>query len=337
MAFITKGSITVATDTVDYIMRPSSVPFDDMSLWEFLEQTEKVRRTSTECKNEQSDDESWDATMIVQRRAYTCRLRRAFADQSHPQYNMHELCLRNKRVVPVLLGESIPLPRKSDWRMEEFCRVMLLLFRPWRSVSSLLSGFSCWTEAFDAYHFKEHVLPLIDNFAVELECKDSRDFHRSQYLTGKQKVGSGPVSLSVSTSPNDIELLHNALEEDSDLDDAHYLDDNIDAEVDDCELSISEMLEDEKQIVTMTRALWDNRTHLEVIASDSSVVFQVTSQHCQTIKEHGIYMALQRKRKHHHISLNLLSMICLNGQVSVCAQRQQCRASDFTRVYGTHL
>jgi len=67
MAFITKGSITVATDTVDYIMRPSFAPFDDMSLWEFVEQTEKVRKTSTECQNEQSDDESWDAMTVVQR------------------------------------------------------------------------------------------------------------------------------------------------------------------------------------------------------------------------------------------------------------------------------
>lgn len=79
--------------------------------------------------------------------------------------------------MPVLVGESIPLPRNSDIWMEEFTRVMLLLYRPWRRVSSLLEGFSCWTEAFDAYEFKDHLMRLIENFTVELECKDSRDVH----------------------------------------------------------------------------------------------------------------------------------------------------------------
>jgi len=200
-------------------------------------------------------------------------------------------------MVPVLLGESIPLPHKSDWQMEEFTWAMLLLFCPWRTVSSLLSGFSCWTEAFDACHFKKHLLALIDNFSVELECKDSKDFHRSLYLTGKQKMGTALVSLPISTTSNDIELLHDALEEDSDLDDARYLDVEINAEVNDSEPSIFQMPEDEMEILTMTRALWENSTHLEAGASNPCLVFQVTNQLRQRIKEHGVYMALQRKRK----------------------------------------
>ena len=87
MAYLTKGSIAVSTDTLDYIMRPSSAPFDDMCLWEFLEQTEKVRRISTEQQDADSDDEEWDATTVAPCRAYTRRWRRPFADQCHPQYN----------------------------------------------------------------------------------------------------------------------------------------------------------------------------------------------------------------------------------------------------------
>ena len=48
IAYVSRGSITVATDTLDYIMRPLLAPFDELSLWEFLEQTEKVKRSSTE-------------------------------------------------------------------------------------------------------------------------------------------------------------------------------------------------------------------------------------------------------------------------------------------------
>ena len=177
MAYVSRGSITVATDTLDYIMCPSAAPFNDMSLWEFLEQTEKVKRSTTSRTDEQSDEEVSIETLTSERRAYTRRKRCLFSDQSHPQFNTHELCLRNKHVVPVLIGESIPLPHYSDIRLEEFSRAMLLLFRPWRRISSLLDVFSCWTEAFDAYKFKDRLSKLIDNFTVELECKDSRDTH----------------------------------------------------------------------------------------------------------------------------------------------------------------
>ena len=288
MAYITKGSITVSTDTLDYIMRPSSAPFDDMSLWQFLEQTEKVRKTSTERHVEWNDEETWDATMVAPRRAYTRRWRRPFADQSHPQYNTHELCLRNKHVVPVLLGESIPLPRNSDWRMEMFTRGMLLLFCPWRRVSTLLNGFSCWTEAFDAYQFKEHLSDLIDNFSVELECKDARDFHRSQYLTEKQKVVTVSVTFPVSDALNDLELLHDALEEDLDLDEARNLELNVDTDVAECNSSMTEMPDDEKEILAMTHVLWINTMPSESVESDRNLVFRVTDQHLLRIKEHGI-------------------------------------------------
>lgn len=297
MAYITKGSITVSTDTLDYIMRPSSAPFDDMSLWEFLEKTEKVRRTSTEQQEADSDDEEWDGATVRPCRAYTRRWRRPFADQCHPQYNTHELCLRNKHVVPVLLGESIPLPLNSDWRREAFSRAMLLLFCPWRRVSSLWNGYSCWTEAFDGYHFKERFSRLIENFCVELECKDSRDFHRTQYLTKKQKMAAGSVVFPVGDDCNDLEHLHVALEEDSDLDEARNLDDDIDTDVDDCEPSMTEMPEDEMEILTMTRALWIKPTGSETTGTDPCLVFRVTDQDMLRIKEHGVYMALQRKRK----------------------------------------
>ena len=57
MAYVSRGSITVATDTLDYIMCPSAAPFNEITLWEFLEQTEKVKRSSAECVLQQSDEE----------------------------------------------------------------------------------------------------------------------------------------------------------------------------------------------------------------------------------------------------------------------------------------
>ncbi|KAI5988683.1 hypothetical protein F5J12DRAFT_728072, partial [Pisolithus orientalis] len=84
-------------------------------------------------------------------------------------------------VIPVLIGNLIPLPHKLDVNMEQFSHVMLLLFRPWKKPSELLNNFSCWTEAFDAYHFSNSLSQVISNFLIEMECKDARDGQRARY------------------------------------------------------------------------------------------------------------------------------------------------------------
>ena len=297
MAYLTKGSITVATEMLDYIMRPCSMPFDEMSLCEFLEQTDKVRKLSKEVNDEQSDSEQCDDLTVGDRQPYTRRLRRPFLDQSHPQFNTHEICLHNKLVIPVLVGDSIPLPLQSDLRMEEFSRAMLLLFCPWRTVLSLIHGYSCWTEAFDAYSFKDRLAQLIDNFTVELECKDSRDSHRSEYRNRNQVVEVGSAAFPVNSGLNDLEHLHDALEEDSNLDDPNCLQDNIDIDDIDYEPSKAAIPEDEKEMLIMTRELWKSPIRLDGNPYDPSLVFQVTDHHLQKIKQHGNYMAAQRKRK----------------------------------------
>ncbi|KIO03801.1 hypothetical protein M404DRAFT_69616, partial [Pisolithus tinctorius Marx 270] len=52
---------------------------------------------------------------------------------------------------------------------------MLLLFCTWQTLSNLLCGYSCWTEAFDAYQFGASASSIISNFLIELECRDARD------------------------------------------------------------------------------------------------------------------------------------------------------------------
>lgn len=162
-----QGSLSVVSDTLDYLMRPSASPFNSMSLWQFLKQTMKVRCTqgNEETTPEILTGDGGDSTVsTTERLAYCCRFRASFADDTHPQYYTHELCIRNTFMVPVLIGDSIPLPWKSDRRMEEFSRAMLLLFQPWRKPSDLLRSFSCWTEAFDAYEFPETSSQMISNF-----------------------------------------------------------------------------------------------------------------------------------------------------------------------------
>ena len=297
MAYVSKGSITVVTDTLDYIMRPSTTPFEEMSLWEFLEQTEKVKRPTSEHEHAQTDENLETLIVDTERRPYTRRLRRVFSNQSHPQYNTHELCLCNKFVVPVLIGESIPLPRSSDVQLEEFSHAMLLLFRPWRKISSLIDGFSCWTEAFDVFEFKDRLSQLIDNFTIELECKDSRDTHRAEYHSRKQQLSSTSNTIPVVSDFYDLELLHEALEEDSDLDDARYLLDDFDANNHEHSSAISEIADDEKEILCLKKALWNESSVTQEVEVVPSNVFQVSDEHEPTLSTHNTYMSIQRKRK----------------------------------------
>jgi len=87
---------------------------------------------------------------------------------------------------------------------------------------------------------------------------------------------------------NDLELLHDALEEDLDLDEARNLELNVDTDVAECNSSMTEMPDDEKEILAMTHVLWINTMPSESVESDRNLVFRVTDQHLLRIKEHGI-------------------------------------------------
>lgn len=43
---ISSGKLVVVSDMLDYRMRPVEHPFDEMNLWEFVEQTRKVSHTA---------------------------------------------------------------------------------------------------------------------------------------------------------------------------------------------------------------------------------------------------------------------------------------------------
>ncbi|KAH7920571.1 hypothetical protein BV22DRAFT_987198, partial [Leucogyrophana mollusca] len=76
---------------------------------------------------------------------------------------------------PVLLADAFPRPDRGEEELEQFCQVMLLLFKPWRDISDLKGDCLNWKCAYDAYSFPPHLSKLIHNMNVENECKDARD------------------------------------------------------------------------------------------------------------------------------------------------------------------
>ncbi|KAI0309046.1 hypothetical protein OF83DRAFT_1043976, partial [Amylostereum chailletii] len=105
-----------------------------------------------------------------------------FASARHPQYETYvsKLCRPEKALVPELCGPRIPRSDRSSEEHLAFHRVMLILFKPWRTLNDLKSVGQTWTQAFESYSFPDHLLQIIRNIHIEHECRDARDTYESE-------------------------------------------------------------------------------------------------------------------------------------------------------------
>ncbi|KAK0437115.1 uncharacterized protein EV420DRAFT_1252861, partial [Desarmillaria tabescens] len=78
--------------------------------------------------------------------------------------------------VPVPLGASIPRRDKEEV-YPCYCRLMLILFKPWTSASDLQNAGESWSDAFERFHTicARNVLSVINNMQIMHECHDSHD------------------------------------------------------------------------------------------------------------------------------------------------------------------
>ncbi|KAJ3772893.1 hypothetical protein FB446DRAFT_642748, partial [Lentinula raphanica] len=85
------------------------------------------------------------------------------------------------RRVPVPIGPAIPRRDRPDV-FERYSRLMLILFKPWRTHSDLRKPGQCWSESFIQFrnNCSLRVKSSMDNMQVLHECKDSRDDHFEQ-------------------------------------------------------------------------------------------------------------------------------------------------------------
>lgn len=98
---------------------------------------------------------------------------------NHPDFHLkYTKPLSNFRV-PVLIGPSIP-HRDHPEIYEQYCKIMLMLFKPWRLPSDLKSHSQMWSDAFAC--FRSSCRPdllqiLMENMQFLHECKDCHDDH----------------------------------------------------------------------------------------------------------------------------------------------------------------
>ncbi|KAG1748993.1 uncharacterized protein EDB91DRAFT_1047353, partial [Suillus paluster] len=70
------------------------------------------------------------------------------------------------------------MPRRDQEPMyPKYCRLMLILFKPWRSISDLKQTMQSWTESFESFKHtcNDKVIAILNNMQILHECKDSRD------------------------------------------------------------------------------------------------------------------------------------------------------------------
>ncbi|CAM4822210.1 unnamed protein product [Rotaria magnacalcarata] len=105
----------------------------------------------------------------------------------HPQSSSHILIKRANPVVPVLLGPQIPRREREDTR-ERYCRVLLTLFVPWRSVNDLCALQQTWSQALEVRKLEiaADALKIIENIQLLHECKNDRDEHLHQVIAEAQ-------------------------------------------------------------------------------------------------------------------------------------------------------
>jgi hypothetical protein len=89
--------------------------------------------------------------------------------------------------VPILYGPQIPRCDRDDTR-ERYCRALLTLFVPWRTVADLCDVEQTWEEAFQA---RKNLISIrswniIENIQLLHECKKDRDEHFLQVIAEAQ-------------------------------------------------------------------------------------------------------------------------------------------------------
>jgi hypothetical protein len=95
--------------------------------------------------------------------------------------------------VPVPVGPALPR-RDSELLRAKYCRLMLILFKPWRVSADLRNVDESWADAFNTFMngCNEATKRILNNMQVLHECKDAKDIEDSRRRDSRRtNPGSG--------------------------------------------------------------------------------------------------------------------------------------------------
>lgn len=166
------SSISAVNQQHDYLYRPHEEPFASMGLYEYIGMTEKVSKDAESRRILRGGSQS----ATDRRRGRPAEARAEFSIE-HPQYETHVIRKRTVWVIPVLLGEKMPRPDRSDDERDRWAQNVLTLFIPWRHPSDLKYDLESWIEAYErqVHDIAREHMSIIHNMNVLSECRDARD------------------------------------------------------------------------------------------------------------------------------------------------------------------
>lgn len=190
---------------MDYQLR--GMPFADLSLWDFIARVDKMRKstriTDQEAPVGSTGDADGGATADdceIDIEPLRKELSGANSDDlvpllsAHPEAATHVLHLRKNTMyhVPVPVGPgSLPRRDREDV-FQRYCRLMLVLFKPWRNARHLRKPGQVWSDAF--LEFKaccdSRIVQIMNNMQLLHECRDSRDDHFAQRRSQNRNRGA---------------------------------------------------------------------------------------------------------------------------------------------------
>jgi hypothetical protein len=111
--------------------------------------------------------------------------------KQHPQATTYLMMKYSESHVPVLYGPQIPRQDRDDTR-ERYCRAILTLFVPWRTVTDICDISQTWEDAFKSrqHLILRHSWTIIENIQLLHECKKDRDDHLLQVIAEAQTDNS---------------------------------------------------------------------------------------------------------------------------------------------------
>lgn len=174
-----------SSQLADYVYRPTLL--QSLSLWDFIAHCTKTKLTSAKPLDDhddepmvsQSTEPNHQTTFEIICNASKQKNLLRFLPQ-HSDHKSHGINVLNHNdcFVPVLIGRGFP--RRSDpASFERYCRLMLIMFKPWRIPSQIRENNSSWQSAFACFRDRDdmnlHHLKIMDNINMLHECKESRD------------------------------------------------------------------------------------------------------------------------------------------------------------------
>ena len=178
-----KENIYVLVNTrIDYQYRSDIL--NKLCLYDFISTLYKRKMNSADKKYLSQAVEPTDQT--ASRKGRPVNKRYTF-QKEHPQATTYLIMEHSEPQVPVLFGPQIPRKDREDTR-ERYCRALLTLFAPWRTVRDLCDGDQTWEDAFKSRQslILPHSWKIIENIQLLHECKKDRDEHLLQVIAEAQ-------------------------------------------------------------------------------------------------------------------------------------------------------